>query len=128
MNLLKLWSVKLKLYKFGKVLMVMALLFLVSACGTFKSFSNNDNGKVRINSSLVNSKCDEISYLYSGVQYDFCLLHASRRNTGGHIKFDSVWFVWPDFLFSAVADTLVLPYTAYKQVVDGNLKVVKDPQ
>ena len=118
----------MKLPLLSKALMVMGLLFLVSACGTFKSFNNTDNGKVRINSSLVNSKCDEISYLYSGVQYDFCLLHASRRNTGGHIKFDSVWFVWPDFLFSAVADTLVLPYTAYKQVVDGNLKVVKDPQ
>ncbi len=128
MDILNDWSVKLKISVISKALTVMVLLFLVSACGTFKSFSNNDNGKVRINSSLVNSKCDEISYLYSGVQYDFCLLHATRRNTGGHIKFDSVWFVWPDFLFSAVADTLVLPYTAYKQVADGNLKVVKDPQ
>lgn len=71
------------------------------------------------------TKCDEISYIYSGVRYDLCVLHSKRKNVPIKFQLDPLWVTSIDLLFSAVADTLVLPYTVYKQSKDGNLNVEK---
>jgi len=36
-----------------------------------------------------------------------------------------LWLTSIDFVFSAVADTLILPYTIFQQVENGNIDVVQ---
>ena len=50
--------------------------------------------------------------IYSGVSTDICILRTDEAGQGGAIAF------W-DLPFSFVLDTLVLPYTIYKQLSVG---------
>lgn len=50
--------------------------------------------------------------VYSGVSMDICMLRTENSGQGGAIAF------W-DLPFSFVLDTVVLPYTVYKQVSVG---------
>ena len=98
-------------------------VLLCSSCGTIKSL-NHDNGEVEIKHSMVKTNCDKISQIYSGVRYDMCLLDSERKSSPPYI-IDPLWLTSIDIVASAVADTIVLPYTAYQQVKNGDLVVEK---
>jgi uncharacterized protein YceK len=98
--------------------------FFLSSCGTIKSLRNDDQ-KVEIKHRHGRTKCDEISFVYSGVRYDLCLLHSDQKRAELQFQLDPLWLLTADLLLSVVADTVVLPYTVYKQIDTGNLKVVK---
>ncbi|PCJ14292.1 MAG: YceK/YidQ family lipoprotein [Gammaproteobacteria bacterium] len=107
-----------------KLLLILLSCSLIS-CGTIKSL-DHENNQVHIKHRLVTTKCQEIPYIYSGVRYDFCILHAYRKqNVPAKLQLDPAWVLSVDFVFSGIADTLVLPYTAYQQYKYGNLVVIQ---
>jgi len=60
--------------------------------------------------------CNTINRIYSGVQYDYCVV---KKGDGSDWELKG-YLVW-DFPFSLVLDTVVLPYTIFKQIKDGSL-------
>lgn len=73
----------------------------------------------------VKTYCDSIPRYYSGVSYDVCKLYAQPNNVHGRgvDTVEAVPFAVLDIIFSAVFDTLALPYTIYRQVQDGNIEI-----
>ncbi len=107
-----------------QVLGLLTSAFLLSSCGTVKSLDSTDNN-VSIYHSQVKTNCEEISRIYSGVQYDWCLLDSERKNKPTQFQLDPLWVNTIDMVFSAVADTIVLPYTIYQQSEHGSLQVAR---
>jgi len=109
--------------KYQYITLPLAVL-LLSSCGTMKSVGTADNS-VDMRHAQVKTNCEEVSRVYSGVQYDWCLFDSKRKNTPATLQLDPLWVNSIDLFFSAVADTLVLPYTLYQQSQHGNLTVEK---
>lgn len=108
------------IYKF----LILISVSLLCSCGTIKSLNTSDN-EVEINHYLVKTNCEEISHIYSGVQYDLCLLNSERKSVPSRFQLGPLWLTSVDILLSAVTDTVVLPYTIYQQVTKENLKVAR---
>lgn len=116
---------------------------MVSGCGTLSTVSlvstsdKDEQGRLRIRrEKFWFNRCDEpssfqsIPHAYSGTKKDIvCLLHPCycREDVG-----DAEILLWPrhifayplylvDLPFSLVADTLLLPFTAYQQHEHGDL-------
>lgn len=94
---------------------------LVGGCGTVNSVIRKDGDTAR-ELRLIKTYCQSIPRVYSGVAFDFCALHAAPDPTGVLIP-----FVLLDIAASGVADTVVLPYTIYRQANDGNISVYWRP-
>lgn len=107
-----------------KLLTVLLSALLLVSCGTIKSMDINEN-KVGITHYYGTTKCDEISRVYSGVRYDLCILHSDRKNVPLKFQLDPLWVTSIDVVLSAIADTIILPYTIYQQSINGNLEVTK---
>jgi len=108
-----------------KIFIALLLAVSCTACSTFKTVSP-DRGRVDITSQGYDSNCKEIPRVYSGVFYNLCLLNStknSKSKSGFHIELPGVPSIILDTVCSAVSDTVVLPYTIYTQVNDGNIKV-----
>lgn len=60
--------------------------------------------------------CKKISRIYSGVQYDYCVVF---KGDGSDWELKG-YLAW-DFPFSFVMDTVFLPYTVYSQIRYGSL-------
>jgi len=91
--------------KFGvRIIIVLALLVLNSGCSTIytHNFSQENNDC---------STCSTLPWVYSGVMYDLCY---TKYPEAGLI-------IFLDAPFSFVADTVVLPYTIYKQYSEGSI-------
>ncbi len=108
---------KLKLY------CALTALLTVSGCGTINTVMRGDD-VVKRNMDKVDTKCSAIPRIYSGVVYDFCLLHAKPLPEGQwSSSTNDITLIGLDLVFSCVLDTLVLPYGIYKQVNDGSIRV-----
>lgn len=68
------------------------------------------------------SYCQSIPRVYSGLAYDFCVLNAPPDPTGILVP-----FILLDLALSGVLDTAALPYTIYRQSVDGNILIYWRP-
>lgn len=92
---------------------------VLCGCGTAKTLFSYDE---TISRSLRKEKtyCETLPRLYSGVAYDFCVLNGPPNTTSG-VPSGFISLFIGDFFLSAVVDTLVLPYTAYRQVRYGNV-------
>ena len=103
-----------------KKLTVLGIVSLtISGCGTLNTVFREDIAATR---ELRKQKtyCEAIPRVYSGVAFDFCLLHASPDPTGVLIP-----VALADIAVSGALDTVVLPYTIYRQVEDGNINVYR---
>lgn len=94
-----------------------------SSCATVKTI---DPPKNHINISHYGKKsyCESIPRVYSGLSYNLCLLYgepSKKVNIGS--SFNRIPFVVIDSAFSAVSDTIVLPYTLVMQANKGSIKV-----
>ena len=106
-----------------KVTLLMGLMMAISSCSTVTTIAPKNNS-VNMGRLGHNSHCNEIPRIYSGVSYVGCLFYSEpNRERRNGADFDEVCAAVVDGVFSLVADTAVLPYTIYRQSVDGNIKV-----
>ena len=93
----------------------------LSGCGTAVTVLQNDEDAAR---DLRKQKtyCQSIPRIYSGLAYDFCVLNAPPDPTGILVP-----LVLVDLAVSGALDTVVLPYTIYRQSVDGNISIYWRP-
>lgn len=98
-----------------------ALSLTLVGCGTVTTVLRDD---AVVSADLKKQKtyCQSIPRVYSGVSYDFCVLNG-QPNSKGVVAISDVPWVYFDFLASGVFDTLVLPYTIYRQSVDGSIDI-----
>ncbi|WP_426205099.1 YceK/YidQ family lipoprotein [Pseudomonas sp. TWP3-1] len=102
----------------GLILMTVAL----TGCGTVSSVLQDDS--VAGNDlKKRQTYCDSISRIYSGVGYDFCIMHAPELPQKSWKGTPTASLVVLDIMLSGLTDTLVLPYTAYKQLKHGNIEI-----
>lgn len=103
---------------------VMALAALMLAgCGTVQTVMRNDEVAIK-SLKEQQSYCGAVPRIYSGVTYDFCYLNAPLergRDAGEHSPAPAVVLV--DIVLSGALDTLMLPYTIYRQQADGSIIV-----
>ncbi|WP_415845536.1 YceK/YidQ family lipoprotein [Stutzerimonas zhaodongensis] len=94
----------------------------LTGCGTIKTLTDEDSAADDL--ARWESNCSVVPRIYSGAAYQFCNLDSPPR-----LKNVPAWDKQPpesyllDLGLSAVADTLVLPYTAYQQVARGSIAV-----
>jgi len=91
----------------------------LTACGSFTTISKSDREIAR-NLKSQGTHCESIPRIYSGVAYDFCLLNS---NPGGVYPDWFLGFYLFDGVVSAVADTVLLPYTMHQQHRFGSLDI-----
>ena len=94
-----------------------AFSLALSGCGTVLTVLQGEEDAV---SDLRKHKtyCQSIPRVYSGLAYDFCVLNAPPE-PGGYLAS----FVVLDLTLSGVLDTVVLPYTIYRQATDGSMRI-----
>ncbi|KPG95240.1 hypothetical protein AEQ67_21710 [Pseudomonas sp. RIT-PI-q] len=94
-----------------------ALSLVLAGCGTVSTVLQDDAAAAQ---GLRKQKtyCQSIPRVYSGLAYDFCVLNAPPDPTGILVP-----FVLLDLALSGLLDTAVLPYTLYRQGVDGNIGI-----
>lgn len=107
------------------LLSVLSVLFIlcVSSCATIKTINPSKN-HINISHYGKQSYCENIPRIYSGVSYNLCLLYgepSKKVNIGSSLN--NIPFVVIDTAFSAVSDTVVLPYTIVMQADKGSIKV-----
>ena len=95
--------------------------FALTGCGTVASVLQDDAAAAQ---GLRKQKtyCQSIPRVYSGLAYDFCVLNAPPDPTGILVP-----FVLLDLALSGALDTVVLPYTVYRQGRDGNIRIYWRP-
>lgn len=98
------------------------LAFTLTGCGTVNTVIRGD-AVASHNLKEIKSYCESIPRVYSGVSYDFCTLHGSPAPVHTWQTSNSVPEVFFDFVISGVLDTVVLPYTIYRQSNDGNIEI-----
>lgn len=104
-----------------RILLILTISLALTGCGSLITVASPDQ---KITSSLNkrNTNCESIPRAYSGLSYDFCNLHSNPRG----IHFDwALGFYAVDGVISAAVDTVLLPYTGYKQYKNGNIAVDK---
>jgi uncharacterized protein YceK len=93
------------------------------SCATIKTIDPPKN-HIDISHYGKQSYCEEIPRIYSGISYNICLLYgepSKRINVGSSLN--NIPFVFIDTVFSAVSDTVILPYTIVMQTEKGSIKV-----
>jgi uncharacterized protein YceK len=106
--------------KFKNVFICFMALPLVG-CGTINTVIRGDWVAKR-NLNQVETSCESIPRIYSGISYDICLLRGQPSQM-------ALWFapipqlIFVDIALSAVLDTAALPYTVYLQINEGDIKL-----
>ena len=124
--LCQVWSVVARLPDFPRGLVQMTfkpvvwcvLVLTLGGCGTVKTVFNSD-AQVSAALKKESTYCDSVPRVYSGAAFDLCVLHAPANTTGKGGGLIPLLFV--DVVASALADTLALPYTIYRQSRDGSI-------
>lgn len=102
------------------------IILLVLACGgcaTSKTVNIAENGAISDNYWNSKTNCNSLPRVYSGLAHNACFtLFASRANGSLYNSFEIGGYVL-NSMACAVADTLVLPYTIYKQFQWGSIQV-----
>ncbi|WP_242209050.1 MULTISPECIES: YceK/YidQ family lipoprotein [unclassified Pseudomonas] len=102
--------------------MMLAALML-GGCGTVQTVVRGDKEAA---DSLREEKtyCGAVPRIYSGVTYDFCMMHAELRDGVDAFDYNNANFgMLIDAAASGVLDTFLLPYTIYRQHADGSIVI-----
>jgi len=100
------------------IICVLSLSF--QSCATYKTVVPGSQRKlVQYVESVDNEDCVTIPRVYSGINYTYCVMCGDAKLTSSHTDVATIPF---DF----IADTLLLPYTIIRQVIDGNLVLKKE--
>ena len=117
--------------KIGSKVVWLALCFLLAGCGTINTVFRPD-AVASQNLKDSRSHCENVPRIYSGVIYGFCTLNGepapdkslkdvNLMDHGGSM----LPIVAVEFVASGVLDTLVLPYTIYRQGRDGSIEILR---
>ncbi|WP_460118937.1 YceK/YidQ family lipoprotein [Pseudomonas sp. H3_G09] len=107
-----------------KIQAMLLAALLLGGCGTIQTVARNDQAAVD-GLKQQKSYCGAVPRIYSGIAYDFCSLNAplssgvdadNHRNT-------AIPGLLVDAVVSGALDTLLLPYTIYRQQVDGSIVI-----
>lgn len=101
----------------AKYLTLILFVSFLSGCGTVNTVFRGDE-IVSNNLTKKRTYCNSIPRVYSGAAYNFCILRGEPTTS---VSLQAV--VIQDFVLSGMVDTLVLPYTIYRQVGDGNIAI-----
>ncbi|MGF6091765.1 YceK/YidQ family lipoprotein [Pseudomonas sp. 18173] len=104
--------------------MLLAALML-AGCGTIQTVVRSDEAAAK---SLQKQKsyCGAVPRIYSGVTYDFCFLNAPlEEGRDAQVHGPAPAIVLIDVVISGALDTLLLPYTIYRQQADGSIVIVE---
>ncbi len=103
------------------VVLSLLIIMIVSGCGTLTTvFQADAVTKRKLNQ--VETRCEAVPRVYSGVAYDFCILRGKPSQT-------ALWLVpipelmMVDIALSAAFDTVLLPYTIYEQIQRGSIYI-----
>ena len=102
---------------------LIVIMIMCSGCATTKTVKISENGRLpdRYWNSVTN--CTSVPRAYSGVAHNACFaLFGKRSNNAMYNSFEVGGYVL-DSMASVVADTLVLPYSAYTQYRWGSIQV-----
>jgi uncharacterized protein YceK len=97
---------------------------LLGGCGTIQTVARDDQAAID-GLKQQKSYCGAVPRIYSGLAYDFCSLNAplasgvdadNHRNT-------AIAGLLVDAVVSGALETLLLPYTIYRQQVDGSIVI-----
>jgi uncharacterized protein YceK len=106
-----------------KIQAVILAASMLAGCGTIQTVALSD--KTNVDQLKANKTyCGAVPRIYSGVTYDFCMLHAEKPDDvdAFNYKNPSLGLV-VDGAVSGVLDTFLLPYTIYKQHADGSMVI-----
>jgi hypothetical protein len=93
---------------------------LCSGWGTISTtFTADEVARERL--KAMRTHCSILPRVYSGISYDFCVLHAAPGDFGRFAP--SLPLVLSDMLLSGIADTVTLPYTLFLQHREGSLEL-----
>lgn len=106
-----------------KIQAVILAALMLAGCGTIQTVVLSDKSNVK-QLKANRTYCGAVPRIYSGVTYDFCMLHAEKPDDvdAFNYKNPSLGLV-VDGAVSGVLDTLLLPYTIYKQHADGSMEI-----
>ncbi|MHA3737891.1 YceK/YidQ family lipoprotein [Pseudomonas sp. Eth.TT006] len=106
-----------------KIQAVILAASMLAGCGTIQTVALSDKASVD-QLKAKRTYCGAVPRIYSGVTYDFCMLHAEKPDDVDAFNYNnpSLGLV-VDGAVSGVLDTLLLPYTIYKQSADGSLEI-----
>lgn len=91
----------------------------LGGCGTLNTVLRDDLAATR-ELRRQRTYCQSVSRIYSGLAFDFCLLHAPPDYTGMLVP-----LILLDITASGIADTVVLPYTSYRQYREGSIEIYR---
>lgn len=105
-----------------KIVFAAVVAVALSGCGTINTVARHDSVTKR-NLNYYGTYCESIPRVYSGVTYDYCKLDG-RPNPNASVQAKyAIPTIVIDAAASGVMDTLVLPYTIYRQNRDGSIDI-----
>lgn len=114
----------------SNILLVLTLV-LLTGCGTINTVFRPD-AVASQNLKESRSNCESVPRIYSGVIYGFCTLNGEpkpEKSLNDQTLSDHTGNAFPiiaiEAIASVVADTLVLPYTIYRQSKDGSIEIYR---
>lgn len=92
------------------------IFFCITSCATYKTVSPTQQKKIVVYKKKIekSEKCVSIPRIYSGTIYTGCIM-------SNYIKVQHSIEDVSMLPFNFIADTLILPYTIFKQFIDGNI-------
>ena len=107
-----------------KRIALFALTLTLGGCGNFITVFKGD---LATSNDLLDQKssCGAVPRVYSGVMFDFCMLNATPPEHPDQSTYGpgQVTGLFVDLAFSGILDTIVLPYTIYRQSTDGSIEI-----
>lgn len=110
----------------GFRILLVSTLLLASGCGTINTVFRPD-AVASQNLKESRSHCENVPRIYSGVIYGFCTLNGAPDTTKEHTRdaSGSLPIFAAELVASGLLDTLVLPYTVYRQNRDGSIEIFR---
>lgn len=110
-------------------------MLVVSGCGSMKTLGPGAEQGLAEQNRISQTRCKKIPRTYSGVAYVICMSYR-KEDTETDVDVDGEMVNRPgtddssvpgsnvlDLFLSGVIDTIVLPYTLYKQLFDGSYEL-----
>lgn len=106
-----------------KKISLIFLMIVCSACATVKTVDPQRN-RITVEYRGAKTYCETIPRIYSGVTYNLCMFYGEpNRQVTPAMSAILIPYRITDTVLSAVADTIVLPYTLFLQHEKGAMLV-----